>query len=173
MLTLKTEEKLINRLKSLSEIELESVLDELYEHLVKNKMLHVANSAFGQDEIDELSHKLDEKTDEFDLVESELDDLKSYTQRAVVILEGIDEDGEPEEIRSKNIKKQSIYSHEKDFFSTKYSTRQIVAGIGRAMLTMVVTAGFFVDGKSKLAHRVSFEINVGAIADGLKSLSLL
>lgn len=67
MLTLDRQEILIDRLKSLTELELQTVFEELAEHLRKQKLSHVAHTAFGgnpkeledlRDEIAELEEKI-------------------------------------------------------------------------------------------------------------------
>lgn len=101
MLTLKTEEKLINRLASLTELEFEGVLIEIRDHVFNNKLNHIIENVFQGDTIDELRQERDKLQEEFDDIESELDDLKSFSQKASEILESIDPDGDADEIKEK------------------------------------------------------------------------
>jgi hypothetical protein len=104
MLTLRKEESLIKKLKALPEMELEAILEELNEHLNKNRMSHVADHAFGQERIDELEHDIDELEDEKKEIESERDDYQRWNLDACKILETIDCDDAPEDIE-KQIKR--------------------------------------------------------------------
>lgn len=71
MLTLRSEVKLIDRLKSLSELELSGVMSELHEHLIKNKMMHILENEF----------RLQNDIIRIEELESELSDLERDNER--------------------------------------------------------------------------------------------
>lgn len=71
MLTLRSEVKLIDRLKSLSELELSGVMSELHEHLRKNKMMHILENEF----------RLQNDITRIEELESELSDLERDIER--------------------------------------------------------------------------------------------
>jgi hypothetical protein len=51
MLTVTQQDRLIQRFETLSELELDSVLQELVAHLEKNKLLHLLEKHTGVDEL--------------------------------------------------------------------------------------------------------------------------
>lgn len=71
MLTLRSEVKLIDRLKSLSELELSGVMSELHDHLRKNKMMHILENEF----------RLQNDITRIEELESELSDLERDNER--------------------------------------------------------------------------------------------
>lgn len=110
MITAKHEERLISRISGMSELELESLFEELAERLGKDRKLHVISAAVGSEEIKDLKYEVSELEDKVDELESELDDLRSCAQRATVILEEIDEDDDPDKIKSQVDKAIDILS---------------------------------------------------------------
>lgn len=97
MLTLRSEVKLIDRLKSLSELELSGVMSELHEHLRKNKMMHILENEFRlqnditrieelESELSDLERDIERMSDTLfnikiiveDFEESEFDELKRF-----------------------------------------------------------------------------------------------
>lgn len=77
MITLRQEEKLIDRLKSLSEIELQGVIDELVNHICKNNMEHILTSAFYSDEIRVLENENEKLQDKCYRLEDKLQEIKN------------------------------------------------------------------------------------------------
>lgn len=58
MITAHEETQLLNKLKSLSEIELQSILPEFSEHLRKNNMLHLFIDDDSKEELEDLREAL-------------------------------------------------------------------------------------------------------------------
>ncbi len=86
MLTLKTETRILSKLKSLTELELGALMEELREHLVKNKMSHVLES----EDVPKLYRQIEELQDELSDMESERDDLRQKCDDAACELDSID-----------------------------------------------------------------------------------
>lgn len=63
MTTLKQEEKLIDQLKSLTELELQSLLEELREHIYMNSFQDMVHRALGTDDVLEANEELNEEID--------------------------------------------------------------------------------------------------------------
>jgi hypothetical protein len=59
MITVKQQSKFMDRIKAMSELELASFLEELFEHLDKNKMMHLVIKD-NSSEIRELQENADE-----------------------------------------------------------------------------------------------------------------
>jgi predicted nuclease with TOPRIM domain len=85
MITIRQHDKLINKIKTLSEIELDQLLSDLAEYINKNNLNHLADNAFRfndqsdevaslEDEVDRLEDKLQEKSNECISIESRVDD---------------------------------------------------------------------------------------------------
>jgi peptidoglycan hydrolase CwlO-like protein len=90
MLTLKTENRILTRLKSLTEIELQSLFDELRPYLEKNKMLHVLTD----ENVSELHKEIDNIQEELDDIERERDSLKETCESAATDLDSLDLDAD-------------------------------------------------------------------------------
>lgn len=85
MITLKQESILLKKLKQLSELEMDGLLKELAEHLAKNSMAHLMDNRFR-----DFQGELDELQEEYNDLEELHDDAKSYAQKAVSILENLE-----------------------------------------------------------------------------------
>lgn len=72
-ITVRQHEKLIDRIKGLSELDLDQLLRDIAQHLYKNKQEHLINSAFQMDDQTEQIEDLEKEV--YDL-EQERDDLQ-------------------------------------------------------------------------------------------------
>lgn len=90
MLTLKTEERLLTRLKSLSELELETLLMEFRDHITQNKMSGMVERVFSYESIPDLQSQVKDLSDEVYDLERERDDLQEKCRDAVSSLRGLD-----------------------------------------------------------------------------------
>jgi peptidoglycan hydrolase CwlO-like protein len=81
MLTVKQHERLIDKIKTLSEIELDGLLKDIVEHLQNNKLNHLLFSAYGledlSDEVDELQERVSELEEERDELKDTIDQIKA------------------------------------------------------------------------------------------------
>lgn len=78
MKTMETGLQLIDRIKALTEIELDDLLGEINDHLYQNKMQHLAERAF---QIDDQIDTIEELEDEIKELKRERDDLKSTVDK--------------------------------------------------------------------------------------------
>ena len=74
MITLQKEEKLIDKLCSLTELEIQPILKELREHLYKNKMGHLMEDNLQR--VEELEDEVEDLKEEIQGLESTLDEIK-------------------------------------------------------------------------------------------------
>lgn len=85
MITLKQEEKLIDRLKGLTEIEWTSLMQELRDHLIKNDLGHIFNPVSDiedlRGEIDDLNEKVEKLESKNSRLEDKLDEINSLSER--------------------------------------------------------------------------------------------
>lgn len=79
MITLKQEEKLIDRLKELTELEMLSILEELSDHIYKNGLHEMASKALDVFDYREENQELDE---EIERLRDEVSDLKEQLEDA-------------------------------------------------------------------------------------------
>lgn len=79
MITVKQHEKLIDRITSLSEIELDQLLKDIGQHLHKNKLEHLIDAAF----------QLDDQADEIRDLEYDLEELEKQKDKAIDKLDGV------------------------------------------------------------------------------------
>ena len=83
MITLKQEEKLLDRIKSLTELELTTLIQELRDHIIKNDLGHIFNAISDvedlRDEIDDLNDKIEKLESENSKLESKLDEINSIS----------------------------------------------------------------------------------------------
>lgn len=104
MITLKQESVLIKKLKSLTELELISVLDELAEHIYKNNLSDAVEQALDvhdlkgdirslerdieelQEDISELKNKMREADDVLQDIENLDDDVQKEIDKAIDLL---------------------------------------------------------------------------------------
>lgn len=110
MITTKQQEKLINRFESLSELELDSVIEDLYAVLSKNRLTHLIDRHNGNTELEEEVEGL-----EYDLKKSEqeVDDLKDKLMEITNLCEDVEdtedfEDGAFEELKKALVQIKSI-----------------------------------------------------------------
>lgn len=73
MITTKQQEKLIQRFETLSELELDSVLEELVAHIQKEKLGHLLDKHTG---IDDLRNEIEGQENTISDLEKEVDDLR-------------------------------------------------------------------------------------------------
>lgn len=87
MITIKQESVLIKKIKSLTELEFDSLMDEVAQHVYANKWHHVVKANFAdpyqEEEIENLQEELDEMT-------KEKDNGIDYMWEAVEILQNIE-----------------------------------------------------------------------------------
>lgn len=91
MITQKQEIKLLERVRSLSELEMQSFIEELIDHLEKHKMLHLI---IGNTDYEEEIEKLEDKIEE---LESEIEDKDNTLEQIQDICSDADEIEEFEE----------------------------------------------------------------------------
>lgn len=96
MITLKKQEKIIERLKSLTEMDLKTVLEELRDHINFNNWGDMVNEVFGTDdaiqeannlreEIEALENDIEEKNDtlfNIKVIASKADDIEEYEEES-------------------------------------------------------------------------------------------
>lgn len=84
MITVKQQEKLINRFETLSELELDSVIEDLYAVLSKNHLTHLIDRHNGntelQEEVECLKDELKESQQEADDLKDKLLEIKSIAE---------------------------------------------------------------------------------------------
>lgn len=94
MITLKKQEKIIERLKSLTEMDLKTVLEELRDHINFNEWGDMVNEVFGtdeaikeandlRDEIEELENEMQKKNDtlfNINVIASKADDIEEFEE---------------------------------------------------------------------------------------------
>jgi len=88
MMTLKQESVLVKKLKSLTELELQAVFEELYDHIVKNRMYPMVESVF---QLNNLTEEINNLEDELEEVKEKRSELQSMCERAAILLENIEE----------------------------------------------------------------------------------
>lgn len=79
MITLEQEKNLIEQLKELTEIELQSLFEELREHIYMSSFQDMVHKALGTDDVFEANEELNEEIDE---LKGELSDLKEELEDA-------------------------------------------------------------------------------------------
>jgi hypothetical protein len=77
MMTLKQEEKLIDRLKGLTELELTALFDELRDHFRREKLSHVFE---GVSDSSDLQHQVWDLEDKIDRLESKLREINDLSE---------------------------------------------------------------------------------------------
>lgn len=96
MITIKQQEKLLGRIKTLSELELEAVFKEICEHLQRNDMRHIIKNVIDPDdfesEAEELTDTLSDMENERDEKIDDLSTIDSICDEA----EGIEDFEDPE-----------------------------------------------------------------------------
>ena len=97
MITVQQHEKLIDRIASLSELELDSLLKDIGQHLQKNNLEHLIDNAFQVDdqaeEIEGLEAEVQELEEKIELLETDRDNLQVKIDEAVDLLEDVCPDG--------------------------------------------------------------------------------
>jgi len=78
MITVKQQEKLIDRIKSLSELELSAFMEDFAEHIQKNNLIHVVENRF---KIPDYEEDIDELNEEMKELERERDELKDTVNK--------------------------------------------------------------------------------------------
>src|SRR5688500_11704885 len=94
MITTRQHEKLIDRIKGLSELELDDLLKDIGQHLRKNKMEHLIDNAFDMDDHTEQIEELEEDVRE---LETEKDGLTDKLHEIFMICESVEDTEEFEE----------------------------------------------------------------------------
>lgn len=79
MITLNQEESLVDRLKGLTELELQSLFEELREHIYMSSFQDMVHKALGTDDVFEANEELEE---EIDRLKDEVSDLKEDVENA-------------------------------------------------------------------------------------------
>jgi hypothetical protein len=91
MITVKQQEKLINKFETLSELELQSVLGELADFIRKNKYEHLIVNLFDDEIEDAAGDRLADETEglekEIDNLEDSIRDIKDKVYKAMNELE--------------------------------------------------------------------------------------
>lgn len=96
MITLKKQEKIIEKLKSLTEMDLKTVLEELRDHINFNEWGDMVNEVFGTDdaikeadnlreEIEELENEMQKKDDtlfNIKIIASKADDIEEWQEES-------------------------------------------------------------------------------------------
>lgn len=95
MITVKQQQKLINRFESLTELEVQSVLVELADFIRKNKYEHLIVDVFS-DEIEDAareisSEELEDTERELRNIENERDKLKDQMNEITSLCEGVED----------------------------------------------------------------------------------
>lgn len=102
MITVKQQEKLIDRIKGLSELELDGFLEELSSHIRKNNLIHLIDSNFNLNdhaaELEDLERDYRDLETEKDKLVDDLFDINSLCKRAEDIEEF--EEGAFDELKS-------------------------------------------------------------------------
>lgn len=75
MLTLKQETVLIDRIKSLSELELDSLLKEIGQHLRKNNLEHLIDNSFDIETFEDELREAEDRIEELEDYQSKLEDI--------------------------------------------------------------------------------------------------
>lgn len=75
MSEIKTTEQLIEEIKRLPEIELDELLHEVGQHLYRNKLEHLIDSAFQMDDQTEQIEELEEEVRDFESILSSIQSL--------------------------------------------------------------------------------------------------
>jgi len=78
-------EQIITAIKTLPELELQEVMQEVNRHLVREKMTHLKKG--DQDELDDLKAELDEAENQIDKLEKDKNELESKIEKAKDALE--------------------------------------------------------------------------------------
>lgn len=80
MITVKQHEKLIDRIKSLSELELTSFMEDFAVHIRGNNLTHLIDNSFNlrdqDDEIEDLEHDLEKMERDLEKMEREKEDAE-------------------------------------------------------------------------------------------------
>lgn len=105
-MTLKQENKLIDRIKSLSELELTTLIEELRDHFRKNKLNHVFDDVTDcshlQDEINELEEKVESLEEKLEESNSDAQHWEDKADRASrILLELIDNEHGVDQLNDK------------------------------------------------------------------------
>jgi hypothetical protein len=87
MITLKQESVLVKKLKSLTELELQAVFEELYDHIVSNRMYPMVETVF---QLPDLTNEISDLENELEEVREERSDFKSMCERACTVLDLIE-----------------------------------------------------------------------------------
>lgn len=80
MITVKQESKLLEKIKSMTELELYGFWEQLYDYMEQEKMLHVVEQVF----------RLEDREDEIDKLKDELSDMEEERDDKVMDLATID-----------------------------------------------------------------------------------
>src|SRR5687767_15957462 len=106
MITLKQENKLIDRIKSRSELELTTLIQELKDHFRKIKLSHVfddvSDSLYLQDEVYELEEKVDDLEDKLEEATSDAQHWEDKADQAAKILLDLIDNEHGEDQRNDN-----------------------------------------------------------------------
>jgi len=90
-MTIQRQNLLLEEIKSMSELELQSFFEELSEYIKKNNLVTVVQNSFDledlSDRVDELQEELDDMEKERDNALSDLDDLKHNVKEALALLQ--------------------------------------------------------------------------------------
>lgn len=83
MLTVKQHERLIDKISSLSEIELDALLKDIIDHLRRNNLNHLIQSAC---DVDDLEATIDDLSNELQNIKRERDDLQGTIDKIKQII---------------------------------------------------------------------------------------
>lgn len=105
MITVKQQEKLINRFETLSELELDSVLSELTEVITRNRMNHLVERHFDFEDLEAQNHELSEQVEDLEREVKELEDSSENLGEISNLCEEADEVEDFEEGAFEKLKK--------------------------------------------------------------------
>lgn len=94
MITIKQQEKLIERFETLSELELDSVLEELVAHLEKNHLWHLLEKHTGADDLENEVEDLEQKVTE---LEEDIHEYKDSMREIENVCDSVEETQEFED----------------------------------------------------------------------------
>lgn len=115
MITLKQEEKLLDRIKALTELELTTLIQELKDHFRKNHLNHVfddiTDNSYLQDQVYELEEKVDSLEEKLEEATSDAQHWEDKADQASkILLELIDNEHGEDQLNEKLNKAYNILS---------------------------------------------------------------